>query len=143
MLNFRATRMSPAADAQKQFGAGKKIGHFEETIVPLSEGVKFDERTRQIRGAGRVNSRVRVALEWSDAGKELRAEGYTMDTSSKGCMVVLPETAPVGEKVRLVNLINQLSREGTVVWRGHQSRGGWELGVEFEESCADFWGLDF
>jgi len=121
----------------------KKFRQFEETIVPLSEGVKFDERTRQIRGAGRVNSRVRVALEWSDAGKELRAEGYTMDTSSKGCMVVLPETAPVGEKVRLVNLINQLSREGTVVWRGHQSRGGWELGVEFEESCADFWGLDF
>ena len=112
-------------------------------IVPLSEGVRFDERTRQIRGTGRVNSRVRVALEWNDAGKDVRAEGYTIDTSAKGCMVVLPQTVPVGESVRLVNLINQLSCDAAVVWRGHQSRGGWEVGLELEESSVEFWGLDF
>ena len=111
--------------------------------MPLSEGIKFDERTRQIRGAGRVNSRVRVAIEWQDSGKDLRAEGYTIDTSSKGCMVVLPQTVPVGERVRLVNLINQLSSEATVVWRGHQQRDNWELGLELEESSMEFWGLDF
>jgi hypothetical protein len=123
---------------------GKSIlGHFEEIIVPLSEGVKFDERTRQIRGAGRVNSRVRVAIEWQEAGKDFRAEGYTIDTSSKGCMVVLPQAVPVGEPVRIVNLINQLSCDATVVWRGHQSRDNWELGLELGESSFEFWGLEF
>lgn len=112
-------------------------------IVPLSEGVRFDERTRQIRGTGRVNSRVRVAIEWREAGKDVRAEGYTMDTSAKGCMVVMPQSVPVGESVRLVNLINQFSSEGTVVWRGHQGRTGWELGVELLQSSDEFWGLEF
>ena len=112
--------------------------------MPLSEGIKFDERTRQIRGAGRVNSRVRVALEWKDAGKDFRAEGHTIDTSAKGCMVVVPQSVPIGERVRLVNLINQDSCDAAVVWRGHQNRSGcWELGLALVESCADFWGMDF
>ena len=111
--------------------------------MPLSEGVRFDERTRQIRGTGRVNSRVRVAVEWSVGEKDARAEGYTVDTSAKGCMVVLPQEVPVGEPVRLLNLINQLSCDATVVWRGHQSRGGWEVGLELGESSTEFWGMDF
>jgi len=111
--------------------------------VALTESVRFNERTRQIRGSGRVNSRVRVAVEWREGEKDLRAEGYTVDTSSKGCMVVLPHNVPVGERVRVVNLINQLSCGGTVVWRGHQSRDNWELGLELEESSTEFWGLDF
>jgi len=111
--------------------------------VALSENIKFDERTRQIRGAGRVNSRVRVAIEWQEAGKENRTEGHTVDTSSKGCMVVMPQSVPVGESVRLVNLINQISTEAVVVWRGHQGRTGWELGLEMTESSYEFWGLDF
>ena len=111
--------------------------------MALSEGVRFDERTRQIRGTGRVNSRVRVAVEWSHAGECARAEGYTVDTSAKGCMIVLPREVPVGEPVRLVNMINQLSRDATVVWRGHQNRGGWEIGLELGESSTEFWGMDF
>lgn len=111
--------------------------------MALSENVKFDERTRQIRGAGRVNSRVRVAIEWQEAGKENRAEGHTVDTSSKGCMVVMTQSVPVGESVRLVNLINQVSADAVVVWRGHQGRTGWELGIELTESSYEFWGLDF
>jgi hypothetical protein len=111
--------------------------------VAISASLRFDERTRQIRGAGRVNSRVRVAIEWQDAGKDMRAEGYTIDISSNGCMVVAPQSVPVGEKVRLVNLINQVSCKAILVWRGHQGRAGWELGLELLEASHDFWDLDF
>jgi hypothetical protein len=90
-----------------------------------------------------VNSRVRIALEWRDAGKDVRAEGYTVDTSSKGCMVVLLQPVPVGERVRLLNLINHSGCDATVAWNGTQSRGGWEVGLELQESSTEFWGLEF
>jgi hypothetical protein len=82
-------------------------------------------------------------MELRHEGEDIRAEGYTIATSSKGCMVVMPQCVPVGEKVRLVNLINQISCEAIRVWRGHQGRMGWELGLELQEAAYDFWGLDF
>jgi hypothetical protein len=35
----------------------------------------------------------------------------------------------VGQKLRLVNLTNQISCEAVLVWRGHQGRTGWEMGT--------------
>jgi hypothetical protein len=98
---------------------------------------------RQIRGTGRVNSRVAVAVEWSEAGHNLRAEGYTVDIGPKGCLAVVPQGFTVGQRLRLVNLINQISCEAVLVWRGHEGRKGWELGLELQEPPLDFWGLDF
>jgi len=98
---------------------------------------------RHIRGSGRVNSRVAVAVEWSEAGQNLRAEGYTVDIGPKGCLAVVPQGFTVGQRLRLVNLINQISCEAVLVWRGHEGRKGWELGLELQEPPLDFWGLDF
>jgi len=42
-----------------------------------------------------------------------------------------------------VNLINQISCEAVLIWRGHEGRTGWELGLELQEPSPDFWGLDF
>lgn len=102
----------------------------------------FDSRLRDIRSSGRLNSRVVVAIEWSDAGRSLRAEGYTVDIGTKGCLAVVPQGFAVGQKLRLVNLINQISCEAVLVWRGHEGRTGWELGLELQEPSPDFWGLD-
>jgi len=110
--------------------------------VALLKDASFETRMRHIRGGGRVNSRVAVAIEWTDAGRSLRAEGYTVDIGAKGCLAVVPQGFAVGQKLRLVNLINQISCEAVLVWRGHEGRTGWELGLELQEPSPDFWGLD-
>lgn len=110
--------------------------------MALVEHVKFDERGRHIRGTGRLNSRVPVAIESSEGGEVVRAEGYTKDISTKGCMIIVPQRFSVGQKLRVINLISQGSSEGVLIWRGHEGPGGWELGIELLEPPVDFWGLD-
>jgi hypothetical protein len=112
-------------------------------MVPLLKDGSFDARIGHTRSSGRVNSRIAVAIEWNDAGQELRAEGYTVDISPKGCLAVVPEGFTVGQKLRLVNLINLISCEAILIWRGHEGRTGWELGLELQEPSPDFWGLEF
>ena len=103
----------------------------------------FETRISHARSTGRLNSRVAVAIEWTEAGQNLRAEGYTVDISPKGCLAVIPQGFSVGQKLKLVNLINQISCEAILIWRGHEGRKGWELGLELLEPPRDFWGQDF
>ena len=84
-----------------------------------------------------------VGIEWTDAGQNLRAEDYTVDIGAKGCLAVVPQGLAVGQKLRLINLTNQISCEAVLVWRGHEGRTGWELGLELQEPSPDFWGLGF
>ena len=107
------------------------------------ERAKFDERARHIRGAGRLNSRVPIAIEWTEDGRALRAEGFTKDISRTGCLATIPHDVGVGQKLRIINLINQNASEAVVIWRGHEGPTGWELGFELQEALGDFWGLDF
>ena len=109
----------------------------------LLKDMSYETRMRNIRTSGRVNSRVAVAVEWNNLGKDLRAEGYTVDISPKGCLAVIPHGFDVGQSLRLVNLMNQISCEAVLVWRGHEGRTGWELGLELQDPNLDFWGLDF
>ena len=111
--------------------------------MALLKDASFGTRMRDIRSSGRLNSRVAVAVEWADAGQRLRAEGYTIDIGPKGCLAVVPQGFFLGQRLRLVNLINQISCEAVLVWRGHEGRTGWELGLELQERSKDFWGLDF
>jgi len=62
--------------------------------VALLKDMSYETRIRNIRTSGRVNSRVAVAVEWNDVGKDLRAEGYTVDISPKGCLAVI-HTGPM------------------------------------------------
>ena len=103
----------------------------------------LEAQTEKIRAGVRVNSRVPVAVEWTDAGRVLRAEGYTVDTSTKGCLAVVPQGFPVGQRLRLINLINKNACEAVLIWRGHEGRSGWELGLELQQASMEFWGLDF
>jgi len=111
--------------------------------VALLNDSGFQTRMGDVRSTPRLNSRVAVAVEWSEAGRNLRAEGYTIDIGAKGCLAVVPQGFTVGQKLRLVNLINQISCEAILIWRGHEGRTGWELGLEVQEPSADVWGLDF
>jgi hypothetical protein len=103
----------------------------------------FDARMQSLRAGVRVNSRVPVAVEWTESGRVLHAEGYTVDTSTKGCLAVIPQGFAVGQRLKLINLINQNVCGAVLIWRGHEGRAGWELGLELQEAPMDFWGLDF
>ena len=98
---------------------------------------------KRLRVTERLNSRVPVAVEWEDGTNTLRAEGHTVDVSSKGCMAIVPNALVVGQRLRLTNLANQHTSEAVLIWRGHESRSGWELGVELQNPPDDFWGLGF
>lgn len=111
--------------------------------MALLKDMSFGIRMSQIRGGERVNSRVSVAVEWDVAGKKLRAEGHTADISCKGCLAVIAQGFVVGQRLRLFNLTNQNSCDAVLVWRGHEGRKGWELGLELQNPNLDFWGLDF
>ena len=103
----------------------------------------FEARMQNNRAGMRVNSRVPVAVEWAESGRAMRAEGYTADVSTKGCLAIIPQGFPVGQRLLLVNLINKNACEAILIWRGHEGRTGWELGLELQEASMDFWGLDF
>jgi len=96
-----------------------------------------------MRSGTRVNSRVTVQLEWTEGGTKLTVVGYTMDISPKGCLVIAPQGFAVGQRMRMKNGMNQKESEATLIWRGHEGRTGWELGLELVHPPADFWGLEF
>ena len=111
--------------------------------MELLKDMSFEARMRYTRSTGRLNSRVAVAVEWADDARSLRSEGYTVDIAPKGCLAVVPQGFTVGQRLRLINLTNQISCEAVLVWRGHEGRTGWELGLELQEPSPDFWGLAF
>jgi hypothetical protein len=98
---------------------------------------------KHLRAAARLNSRVAIALEWTEDGRTLRAEGYTVDVSPKGCLAIVAQGFAVGQRLRLINLINKNAGEAVLIWRGHEGRAGWELGLELQGSRGDFWSMEF
>jgi PilZ domain len=111
--------------------------------VALTKETSYEQRMKKIRAGIRLNSRVAVAVEWTEDGRTLHAEGYTVDISPKGCLAIFPQGFAVGQRLRLINLTNQCACDAVLVWRGHEGRGGWELGLELQKMPSDFWGLDF
>ena len=102
-----------------------------------------ESEKRHLRAGVRVNSRVKVAVERKEEGREARGEGQTMDISAHGCMAIVPGQFEVGEKLVVTNLINQQACEAVLVWRGHQVSSGWELGLRLKDPGPDFWELEF
>jgi len=110
--------------------------------VPGSDETDVVGRYKQLRAGVRINSRVKVAVEWTESGKTHRVEGYTMDVSPKGCLAVVPQGFAVGQRIKLINLINRNEAWTVLIWRGHEGRAGWELGLELEDPPFDYWGVE-
>jgi c-di-GMP-binding flagellar brake protein YcgR len=120
---------------------GQGVEDFVEIMNETAYALKMQQQ--QIRAGMRVNSRVRVTLEWDESGKTHTVSGYTVDISPKGCLAVVPQGFAVGQKMRMRNSINGNESEARLIWRGHEGRTGWELGLELDNPPGDFWGLDF
>lgn len=103
----------------------------------------LENRMKHFRAGVRVNSRVSIALHWSEEGRELRAEGFTVDVSPKGCLAIVKQGFTVGQRLLVENLANGRMTGGVLIWRGHEGREGWELGLELLNADSGFWGLEF
>ena len=110
----------------------------------LSEAKSILEgRTGRLRATVRLNSRVPLGVDWNEGGEQHSELGYTVDVSPKGCLAIVPQGFPLGQKLRLVNKVNGNSCDAILIWRGHEGRSGWELGLELQGQQDDFWGVDF
>jgi hypothetical protein len=58
-------------------------------------------------------------------------------------MAIVEQQLAVGQKLRVVNAHSGKTAAATLIWRGHEGRNGWELGLELEGTGEDFWGLEF
>lgn len=94
------------------------------------------------RTQGRLNSRVPIAFEWTEDGKQFRTQGYTLDVSPRGCLALVALRFAVGQHLRLTNLANQNSCEVLLVWSRNEGGNRWAVGIELREPVPDFWGLD-
>jgi hypothetical protein len=116
--------------------------HDQEILVPFLNAENFEARMNYTRKVSRLNSRVNVAIEWTEEGRALRAEGFTMDVSAMGCLAVVPQGFTVGQKLQVVNLLNNKASDGVLIWRGHEGRQGWELGIELLSPPESFWEIE-
>jgi len=112
-------------------------------IVGLANDVSYATNMRHMRAGIRLNSRINLRVEWKEHRQTLSADGYTVDISPKGCLAIVAQGFPLGQKMVVTNALNGKSAEATLIWRGHEGRQGWELGLELESPAADFWGVEF
>jgi hypothetical protein len=100
------------------------------------------QSTERRRGR-RMNSRVPVRLEWDEvSGTRSSAEAHTRIVNPYGCMVVLPHSLGLEQRVALTNLATHSSNAAIIVWKGQSRPDGWEYGVELVAPEMDFWGLE-
>lgn len=114
--------------------------------VPLKSGAR-EARTSPLSGVEkrrgiRMNSQVRVAVEWNSDGTQIRGEAHTRVVGPYGCLVVLQQGLDVNQKIQVTNLASSQTNQGVVVWRGTERAEGWELGIELINPQMNFWGLD-
>jgi hypothetical protein len=111
--------------------------------VKLRESKHVGSRHHEKRRGRRMNSRVSVRLEWDDeSGKRVSAEAHTRVVNPYGCMVVLPQSLNLEQRLALTNLISNTSNAAIIVWKGNQRPDGWEYGVELVAPEMDFWGME-
>jgi hypothetical protein len=115
----------------------------KETTVSVLKEANQAARAEYMRSGLRLNSRVKIQVEWTEKGKKHTVEGYTIDISPNGCLAILPQGFGVGQKLRLKNPITRAEGAANIIWRGHEGRVGWEFGLQLESPSEDFWGVVF
>ncbi len=110
--------------------------------MPADDSLPTGSKRVGFRAGKRVNSRITVRIEWKENGETLSREGYTLDVSHNGCLVVFPQNLMLDQRVRLTNLAGKHTVEAVIVWKGKEHGNGWELGMKLLNPHPDFWGLE-
>jgi hypothetical protein len=121
----------------------KTVQNLQEKRVLTANEQGLSERMKHLRAGARVNSRVPISVEWTEANARHSVTGWTVDIGAKGCLAIVPQGFAIGQRLRLVNLVNKNAVDAVLIWRGHEGRTGWELGLELQGPGEEFWGVDF
>ncbi len=100
------------------------------------------DRYGEKRRGARMNSRVRVRVEWENDGQRGSAEAFTRVVNPYGCMVILKPSLELNQRMSLTNLATGSSNASVIVWKGNPRPEGWEYGIELVAPDMDFWGLE-
>jgi PilZ domain len=91
------------------------------------------------RRSERWEQPVPVMVYGSDSGKPFHEQTETADINDDGCSFIIATTVTKGQRLFLVNMLNDAERECRVVQAGHRSRGKAHVAIEFSTADPDFW----
>ena len=92
------------------------------------------------RRSERWGQPVPVLVYGSDSEKQpFHEETETADINDDGCSFIIATAVAKGQRLFLVNMLNDAERECRVVQASRRARGKAQIAVEFSAADADFW----
>jgi PilZ domain len=92
------------------------------------------------RRSNRWEQPVPVLVYGSDSEKQpFHEETETADINDDGCSFTIATVVVKGQRLFLVNMLNEAERECRVVQAGQRPRGKAHVAVEFSGAAPDFW----
>jgi hypothetical protein len=125
------------AKGRKQAGVSSGAGAAELVpVVPAHPNSDGADRRR----SERWGQPVPVLVYGSDSEKQpFDEETETADINDDGCSFVIGTAVATGQRLFLVNMLNDAERECRVVQASRRGRGKAQIAVEFSAADADFW----
>jgi hypothetical protein len=123
---------------RKQAGHSPAISVPEDSapVVPAHPNSDGADRRR----SERWGQPVPVLVYGSDSERQpFHEETETADINDDGCSFVIGTTVAKGQRLFLVNMLNDAERECRVVQASRRAHGKAQIAVEFSAADADFW----
>ena len=95
------------------------------------------ERWTNMRTYQRVDSRVKLLVEWEEGHACQHVNAVTVDISHSGCKAVVGADLRLHQRVKLIHAETGRKVDAQVVWRGHEA---WDAGFLLERPDPTFWG---
>lgn len=106
--------------------------------LTVDESVKkaLLERWSSMRSYQRVDSKVKLLVEYEEGQAPQRANAVTVDISGSGCKAVVGADLHLHQRVKLIHAETGRKADAQVVWRGHEA---WDAGFALERPDPAFW----
>jgi hypothetical protein len=115
-------------------------GHARGDGAPAAAREHLHSDGADRRRSNRWEQAVPVLVYGSDAEKQpFHEETETADINDDGCSFIIATSVSKGQKLFLVNMLNDAECECRVVQAAHRARGKTHVAVEFPDSACDFW----
>jgi hypothetical protein len=126
------------AKGRKRVGHSPAISDPDDSapVVPAHPNSDAADRRR----SERWGQPVPVLVYGSDSEKQpFHEETETADINDDGCSFVIGTAVAKGQRLFLVNMLNDAERECRVVQASRRAGGKAQIAVEFSAADADFW----